>query len=146
MLFRSFVANEPLDVAPDIPLEPRKLSLRRMTVPKPSNLADFIADEKAAIVLGKALFWDMQVGSDGVQACASCHFHAGADNRSRAQLSPSLLITDATGAAKPDRTLRNATMAHQLSVADYPFRKLTNTEDRASAVLADSNEIGRAHV
>lgn len=23
----------------------------------------------------------MQVGSDGIQACASCHFHAGADNR-----------------------------------------------------------------
>ena len=136
-----FVANEPLDVAPDIPLEPRMLSLRRMTVPKPSNLADFIADEKAAIVLGKALFWDMRVGSDGVQACASCHFHAGADNRSRAQLSPSLLITDASGAPKPDRTLRNATMAHQLTGADYPFRKLTNTEDRASAVLADSNDV-----
>ena len=26
-----------------------------------------------AVALGKALFWDMQVGSDGVQACASCH-------------------------------------------------------------------------
>ena len=136
-----FVANEPLDVAPDIPLEPRKLSLRRLPAPKPANLADFIADEKTAIVLGKALFWDMQLGSDGVQACASCHFHAGADNRSRAQLSPSLLITDASGAAKPDRTLRNATMAHQLTVADYPFRKLANTEDRASGVLADSNDV-----
>ena len=31
------------------------------------------------VALGKALFWDMQVGSDGIQACASCHFHAGAD-------------------------------------------------------------------
>ena len=71
-----FAANEPLDVAPDIPLEPRKLSLRRLPAPRPSNLADFISDEKAAIVLGKALFWDMQLGSDGVQACASCHFHA----------------------------------------------------------------------
>ena len=28
--------------------------------------------------LGKALFWDQQVGSDG-QACGSCHFEAGAD-------------------------------------------------------------------
>ncbi|MFM9082272.1 MAG: cytochrome c peroxidase, partial [Opitutaceae bacterium] len=136
-----FAANEPLDVAPDIPLEPRKLSLRRLPAPRPSNLADFIADEKAAIVLGKALFWDMQLGSDGVQACASCHFHAGADNRSRAQLSPGLLISDASGAAKPDRTLRNATMAHQLSVTDFPFRKLANPEDRASAVLADSNDV-----
>jgi cytochrome c peroxidase len=29
-----------------------------------------------AVVLGKALFWDVSVGSDGM-ACASCHFHAG---------------------------------------------------------------------
>ena len=33
----------------------------------------------AAIQLGKALFWDMQVGSDGIQACATCHFRAGAE-------------------------------------------------------------------
>jgi cytochrome c peroxidase len=42
------------------------------------------------IALGKALFWDMQVGSDGVQACASCHFHAGADNRIINQKNPGL--------------------------------------------------------
>ena len=34
-----------------------------------------------ALALGKALFWDMQVGSDGLHACATCHFHAGADPR-----------------------------------------------------------------
>ena len=61
-----FVANEPLDVAPDIPLEPRKLSLRRLPAPRPSNLADFIADVKTAIVLGKALFWDMQLDRKSV--------------------------------------------------------------------------------
>jgi cytochrome c peroxidase len=33
----------------------------------------------AAIALGKALFWDMQAGSDGSTACASCHYGAGAD-------------------------------------------------------------------
>ena len=43
-----------------------------------------------ARALGKALFWDMQVGSDGVQACASCHFRAGADPRSKNQVSPGL--------------------------------------------------------
>ena len=31
-------------------------------------------DRQAAIVLGKALFWDMNAGSDETQACASCHF------------------------------------------------------------------------
>lgn len=40
--------------------------------------------------LGKAWFWDMQVGGDGIQACASCHFHAGADNRKTNQMSPGL--------------------------------------------------------
>jgi hypothetical protein len=43
--------------------------------------------------LGKALFWDMQVGGDGIRACASCHYHAGADNRKINQMSPGLKMT-----------------------------------------------------
>jgi cytochrome c peroxidase len=39
--------------------------------------------------LGKAFFWDQQIGSDG-QACASCHFDAGADNRAKNQLNPDM--------------------------------------------------------
>src|SRR3989449_2037288 len=57
-------------------------SLKTVAIPRPANLARFIKDEQAAIALGKALFWDQQVGSDG-QSCASCHFHAGADSRSK---------------------------------------------------------------
>jgi cytochrome c peroxidase len=60
-------------------------------VPLPPNLGDFIRDKTAALRLGKALFWDMQVGSDGVQACASCHFNAGADNRTRNAVNPDIL-------------------------------------------------------
>lgn len=56
-------------------------------VPLPANLNRFVKDRKAALVLGKALFWDMQVGSDGIQACASCHFQAGADIRIKNQAS-----------------------------------------------------------
>lgn len=71
-------------------------SLRRAVqkdggVPLPENLDVFIKNRTAALQLGKALFWDMQIGSDGIQACASCHFHAGADNRSKNQLNPNLL-------------------------------------------------------
>ncbi|MGB8337758.1 MAG: cytochrome c peroxidase [Burkholderiales bacterium] len=44
--------------------------------------------------LGKALFYDMQVGGDGIQACASCHFHAGADNRKANQMSSGLKAGD----------------------------------------------------
>ena len=51
--------------------------LRAVPVPGPSNLNDFIRDPAMARALGKALFWDMQVGSDGVQSCASRHFRAG---------------------------------------------------------------------
>ena len=39
-----------------------------------------IRDEKIAIVLGKALFWDMNLGEEGM-ACATCHHHAGVDSR-----------------------------------------------------------------
>ena len=73
-----------------------------------------------ARALGKALFWDMQVGSDGVQACASCHFRAGADPRSKNQLSPGLKhvpaadLTYSTGSG-PNR---------QLEASDFPLTRL----------------------
>src|ERR1043165_4457679 len=57
--------------------------LRAVPVPLPPNLGEFIADRTAPIELGKALFWDMQPGSDGFAACATCHFRAGADPRSK---------------------------------------------------------------
>ncbi len=63
--------------------------------PKLPELAGVLADTEEArdwaIVLGKALFWDTGVGSDGI-ACASCHFHAGADARITNALSPGLLV------------------------------------------------------
>ncbi len=50
------------------------------------DLTEYIANAPAAIQLGKAFYWDMQAGSDNATACASCHFHAGADSRSTNQL------------------------------------------------------------
>jgi cytochrome c peroxidase len=61
-------------------------SLKSIPVPGPAQLARYVADEKALVVLGKALFWDVQVASDSTIACASCHFHAGADHRLPNQL------------------------------------------------------------
>lgn len=55
-------------------------------VPLPPDLDNYVRDKKAAVQLGKALFWDMQLGSDGVQSCATCHFHAGADARVKNQI------------------------------------------------------------
>lgn len=67
-------------------------SLKEIKVPdvnQKDKLKDFVGDEKKAILLGQALFWDMQAGSEG-QACASCHFRAGADKRVKNQLTPGL--------------------------------------------------------
>jgi len=62
--------------------------LSSVPVPLPPNLGDFVVDQQAAIRLGKALFWDQQLGGDGTQACASCHFQAGADVRSTNCMNP----------------------------------------------------------
>jgi len=66
-------------------------SLRALPIPNVPGLLDgsdpIIKDKQTAIALGKALFWDVNVGSDSM-ACASCHFHAGADRRIKNQLAP----------------------------------------------------------
>jgi len=80
-------------------------SLKNVTFPKP-DLTSYVQDEKLLVVLGKALFWDMQLASDGRVACASCHFHAGADHRVQNQLSNPL-------AAFPANYL--------LTAADFPI-------------------------
>ncbi len=64
-------------------------SLKGIAVPSVPGLLEapnpIVTNQAAAIQLGKALFWDSAVGSDGI-ACASCHFHAGADLRTKNQL------------------------------------------------------------
>src|SRR4051794_33259900 len=60
---------------------PQLVSLKQVPVPQPTNVAAYVKDQTALVALGKALFWDAQLGSDGKTACASCHFHAGADHR-----------------------------------------------------------------
>lgn len=123
------------------PPKPSLQSLRQVPVPVPSNLNSFIADSGAAIRLGKALFWDMQVGSDGSSACATCHFHAGADNRVKNQVSPGLLRVDANGNPLPDTTFQVGGPNYTLKATDFPFRKLKDVNKAASSVLADRNDV-----
>ena len=116
-------------------------SLENVQVPHASNLMNFVTDKDAAIALGKALFWDMQVGSDG-QACASCHFHAGADARVKNQLSPGLRRehdpdtsfqrTASGGAGGPNYTLVKD---------DFPFHQFGDPNNRHSGTVFSSNDI-----
>ena len=89
----------------------------------PSNENDYVRDRTLAAVLGKALFWDQQVGSDGVQACGSCHTHAGADNRTKNQINPNHLGNEGFGATF-DVEPANA----ELVRSDFPFQKLTDPD------------------
>ena len=64
-------------------------SLKTVAIPLP-DLTSYVKDKAAAIRLGKALFWDMQVGSDGQTACATCHFSSGVDPRTVNTVNPGL--------------------------------------------------------
>ncbi|TXI16843.1 MAG: cytochrome C peroxidase [Nitrosomonas sp.] len=118
----------------------RPPSLKTVPVPQPSNLEYFVKNKHMAIVLGKALFWDMHVGTDGLTACATCHFNAGADSRSKNQVNPGLnrVLHDASLA--PDKEFDYGPN-RQLVSEDFPFRELSNKLDRSSAPLRDSNDV-----
>jgi len=108
-------------------------SLKHIPVPEPTDLGLYVRDRTAAIALGKALFWDMQVGSDGVVACATCHFRAGADPRSINQINP--------GGQDNPRQIVDHGINRQLRPEDFPLRLLADTADRRSAVLRDSDDV-----
>ncbi len=122
---------------------PAPPALKTVKVPEPDNLGDFVKNKVAAIKLGKSLFWDMQIGSDGITACASCHFHAGADSRSKNQLSPGLLRVSNLDlqSPNPDTKVEMGGMNYQLKPEDYPFHKLQDPNKSDSTVLADTNDV-----
>jgi cytochrome c peroxidase len=102
-------------------------SLRTVPVPQPTGVNQYIRDRQALTILGKALFWDMQLGSDGRTSCATCHFHAGADHRSQHQLTNSF----------------NAT----LTSADFPFHALSDpTNNNSTLQRSNGNIYGSAGV
>ena len=123
------VVSTPVDDVP-API----VSLKTVPVPGPSAaaLAAIVQDKTAAIQLGKALFWDTRVGSDNKTACASCHFHAGADNRTKNQINPGLLANDKTFQLAPP----NST----LTAANFPLTRHANPDD-ATTRLSDINDV-----
>lgn len=142
-----------VDAVAQTPLTPPQPDLTDVLNPQST---DGKTAKQWAVVLGKALFWDQQAGSDGV-ACASCHFSAGADSRLTNQLSPGAKdITVASsgdaqfgatrsdttefalgsmpsgGQAQPNRTLQEA---------DFPLYRLQNEGDRNSDIRTTTNDV-----
>jgi cytochrome c peroxidase len=144
----------PTQEGPD-PVEVRRVAreaglapLSEVEIPRPGNLAEFLNPGRRArqslVVLGKALFWDMQVGSDG-QACASCHFHAGADNRTKNQLSPGLKNVDPELQGIFDPTPSGGGGPnYELTADDFPFYRLLVPDERdfdERVVLFESDDV-----
>lgn len=124
---------------------PETYPLQRVPVPPVPGLTDgtdpIVVDKNAAIALGKALFWDVNVGSDGM-ACGSCHFHAGADSRTVNQLNPGLKSSLPTGQTfEATKTGATGGANYSMRVGDFPFRQYANPLSRASGVTFSSDDV-----
>jgi cytochrome c peroxidase len=123
---------------------PMPMTLKGVPVPEVPGLLDgpdpIIIDREKAIALGKALFWDINVGSDGI-ACASCHFHAGADRRTKNQLSPigrnSMLPKEFSAASDGSMHAPNTA----LKKSDFPFFQTDDPMNPLGVPIYNSNDV-----
>lgn len=104
-------------------------SLREVAVPRPTNLNQYVRNEQALVALGKAFFWDAQAGSDGRTACATCHFHAGADHRAQNML------------ASPSGSTQAVALNKSLHTADFPFRLFNNALNNRSGIVSERIQV-----
>jgi cytochrome c peroxidase len=122
--FNKFAGPPPAGFLPFTPFDSLRTTVKANRVDNPvfpinavtglpalrADLSTYIADSNAAIQLGKALFWDVQAGSDNKVACATCHFQAGQDVRTKNQLNQG-------GNGAWDGKSAN----YSLVAADFPF-------------------------
>ncbi|WP_123599580.1 cytochrome-c peroxidase [Pseudomonas frederiksbergensis] len=167
LVCESAIAASPPEVVTPVADVPSLQSLHGMTPPDPSGteggrkvdlMTDYVLNRSAAILLGKALFWDMEIGSDGSTACASCHFHAGVDHRITNQINPgqantnsnvssifnkpfvasnipgdvASYLTKSGGKGGPNYTLKKS---------DFPTHVLADPLDRNSPILYSSDDV-----
>ena len=134
-------------VVPLRPLAP----LSSVPIPPVFGLEGILADKTSAIQLGKSLFWDMQAGSDDVQACASCHFNAGADSRAINDVNPGqaggdnifnlgLLVNGNMGPNYPYNAGTPDAGFGGYHDGDFPFRKHADVNDPFT-VVSDINDV-----
>lgn len=107
-------------------------ALDRALVPQVPGLLGgqdpIVKNRDVAVALGKALFWDRAIGSDGL-ACGSCHFHAGADVRFNNQVNPGT----ARGGTNFDATKSGSPRSgpnYTLKRSDFPFVEFVHPDDR----------------
>ena len=81
-------------------------------------------DPGALVVLGKALFWDMQLGSDGRTACATCSL-----SRRRQSSRPESAVDP----------LGDFPANYILSPGDFLFHQLADINNSGSTILRDSS-------
>ena len=162
----AFAANAPEVVTP-APDLPSLQTLRGLIPPDPSGteggrkvdlMTDYVLNRSAAILLGKALFWDMEIGSDGSTACASCHFHAGVDHRITNQINPGQANTNANVSSifnKPfvasdipgdvasylTKSGGKGGPNYTLKKADFPTHVLADPLDRNSPILYSTDDV-----
>jgi cytochrome c peroxidase len=104
-------------------------SLKGVAIPQRPDLPRYVADPQALVVLGKSLFWDVQVGSDGRTSCATCHFHAGADHRVQNQIAGP---ATSTAPVRPNTTLTSD---------DFPFHTFENPNDNRSTSTRNRRDV-----
>ncbi|BBL59103.1 cytochrome c peroxidase [Methylomonas koyamae] len=123
---------------------PVPVSLQGVPVPPVPGLLDgsnpIVVNKSAAIALGKALFWDTNVGSDGM-ACGSCHFHAGADGRVKNQLNPGAKSSNASGQTFDTLASGGGGPNHTLRPEDFPLHRVADPADKFSAVTFSTDDV-----
>ena len=123
---------------------PTPVSLQNVPIPPVPGLTDgpdpIVVNKTAAIALGKALFWDMNVGSDGM-ACGSCHFSAGVDSRLKNQINPGLKSSKPSGQTFDVLPSGSGGPNHTLTLADFPLHRFTDPADKFSAVTFTTDDV-----
>lgn len=133
-----------LEAQTALAIGPVPVSLRNVPVPPVPGLLDgsnpIVVNKNIAIALGKALFWDQNVGSDG-QACGSCHFSAGADGRIKNQVNPGQNSINPSGQIFDLLPSGTGGPNHVLSLADFPLRQFSNPADNTSPVIYSTDDV-----
>jgi cytochrome c peroxidase len=123
-------------------IRPEIQSLKTVPVPEPSDLDVYVKNKQNAIALGKALFWDMQLGSDGATACASCHFNAGADSRAKNQINPGFAHANQDGTSNSSNVFDgDQGPNYHLSTSDFPRHMKADPNLFISNVLRDTDDV-----